>query len=150
MWFIFAGLSKLAGLLSLRSHHLLIASSDKAEVSYLSFRRNGCVSLINLMVTERKQQVELKPVQQSPNCEWEIWRSRKAKYGIRLLFHATYTGDIKLLQLLTAKPWLMLTVCDAFASKESFEFCVVRELEGLTGMSGCCFRAQLLHLSCRL
>lgn len=72
MWFISAGLSRLADLLSLGSHHLLIASSDKAEVLYLSFRRDERVSLIHLVVIERKQRVEVEHVWHPPNCEWEI------------------------------------------------------------------------------
>ena len=46
MWFIFSGFSELVGLLTLNSHHLLTASSQKADISELFFKRNWCISVI--------------------------------------------------------------------------------------------------------
>lgn len=50
----FEGFSKLAVSFTLRSHHLSVSSSHKTEVLGLRFRRNGCVLMMDMMVTGRK------------------------------------------------------------------------------------------------
>lgn len=50
----FEGFPELAVLFTLRSHHLSISYSHKSGVLDLSFRRNGCVFMMNMMVAGRK------------------------------------------------------------------------------------------------
>lgn len=53
-------------------------------------------------------------------------------YGAWHLFCARLTGDMKLLQLLTAKPWLKLQyMMISPARSPLFDVCVVTELEAV-------------------